>query len=125
MEKSNSKSKKTNQKLNPLSRRKFIARSALTVGAISIIPRHVLGQGFIAPSDKINLGVIGLGKQTNGLAKRFVDSTSAQIVAGCDVWTTKTAAFEKHVGELYAKERNVKRYDGLTSYSDYKELLSR
>jgi len=125
MKKSYSKKKKSNQILTPLSRRKFISRTALTIGAISIVPRHVLGQGFIAPSDKINLGFIGLGKQTNGLARRFVDSTSAQIVAGCDVWTTKTTAFEKHVGKLYAKERKVRKYKGLTSYSDYKELLSR
>ena len=117
--------KSQNQNKQSLSRRGFITKTALTAGAISIIPRHVLGQGFIAPSDKINLGFIGLGKQTRGLASRFVDSTSAQIVAGCDVWTTKTAAFEKHVGKLYAKERKVKKYNGLTSYTDYNELLAR
>lgn len=120
------KKSRSNKKIsNQVSRRKFITRTALTVGAISIVPRHVLGNGFVSPSDKINLGFIGLGKQTNGLAKRFVASTSAQIVAGCDVWTTKTAWFEKHVGELYAKERKVKKYNGITSYTDYKELLDR
>jgi predicted dehydrogenase len=120
------KKSRSDQKVpNQVSRRKFITRTALTIGAISIVPRHVLGNGFVSPSDKINLGFIGLGKQTNGLVRRFVDSTSAQIVAGCDVWTTKTAWFEKHVGKLYAKERKVKKYDGVTSYSDYKELLDR
>ena len=117
--------KKDNQSPKPLSRRKFITNTALTMGAISIVPRHGLGKGFIAPSDKINLGFIGLGKQSDGLARQFVSKTSAQIVAGCDVWTTKTAAFTEHVGKLYAKERKVKKYEGITSYSDYKELLSR
>ena len=68
MKRSNLKKKESKEVLVPLSRRKFITSTALTVGAISIVPRHVLGQGFIAPSDKINLGFIGLGKQTNGLA---------------------------------------------------------
>jgi predicted dehydrogenase len=125
MEESNSKKKKLSQIFSPLSRRKFISKTALTVGAISIIPRHVLGKGFTAPSDKINLGFIGLGKQTNGLANSFVSKTQSQIVAGCDVWTTKTEAFVNHVGRLYAKERKVENYTGITSYADYKELLSR
>ena len=30
-----------------------------------------------------------------------------------------------HVGKLYAKERNVKNFNGITSYSNYKELLAR
>ncbi|MGB5428715.1 MAG: gfo/Idh/MocA family oxidoreductase, partial [Eudoraea sp.] len=47
-----------------LTRRRFIRNSAFTLGAISIIPRHVLGKGFVAPSDKVNLGFIGLGKQS-------------------------------------------------------------
>lgn len=117
--------KKEEENPNPLSRRKFLTKTALTVGAISIVPRHVLGRGFIAPNDKINLGFIGLGKQTNGLAKQFVTNTGAQIVAGCDVWTTKTAAFQKHVGKLYSIERKQKDYKGITSYADYNELLSR
>ncbi|MBD1262521.1 Gfo/Idh/MocA family oxidoreductase [Maribacter polysiphoniae] len=125
MEEPTDTTKKEGENHNPLSRRKFLTNTALTVGAISIVPRHVLGRGFIAPNDKINLGFIGLGKQTNGLAKQFVTNTSAQIVAGCDVWTTKTAAFQKHVGELYSVERKRNDYKGITSYADYNELLSR
>ena len=46
MEKSNSTKKKTDQVKNPLSRRKFITSTVMTVGAISIVPRHVLGRGI-------------------------------------------------------------------------------
>ncbi len=117
--------KKDVKKQNPLSRRKFLTNTALAVGAFSIVPRHVLGRGFIAPNDRINIGFIGLGKQGNGLAGQFVTNTDAQIVAGCDVWTTKTAAFGEYVGGLYAGERKLNGYKGITSYLDYKELLSR
>ena len=110
---------------NKKGRRDFIRTTALSLGAITIIPRHVLGKGFTAPSDKINLGFIGLGKQSRGLASRFTGRTSSQIVAGCDVWTTKTAWFKQHVQNAYAKERKVKDYNGVEVYSEYKELLNR
>ncbi len=40
------------------SRRDFIKNTAIGAIGISIIPRQVLGKVFIAPSDRINLGVI-------------------------------------------------------------------
>lgn len=71
-----------------VSRRSFITKTALAAGAVTIVPRHVLGKGFTAPSDKINLGFIGLGKQSRGLAKNFIKN-DAEIIACSDVWTTK------------------------------------
>jgi hypothetical protein len=45
------------------SRREFTA-AAVSTAAFTIVPRRVLGgPGFTPPSDKINLGVIGLGRQ--------------------------------------------------------------
>ena len=105
-------------------RRSFIRKSAIALGAITIVPRHVLGRGFTAPNDKINLGFIGLGKQSRGLASRFTSMTSAQIVGGCDVWTTKTTWFRSQVQQAYAKERNIESYEGVEVYSEYKELLN-
>ena len=119
-----SKAKQGINELN-LSRRKFIRNTAFTVGAISIIPRHVLGKGFIAPSDKVNLGFIGLGKQSRGLAARFVQNTNAQIIASCDVWTTKNAWFKDHVEKVYAEHRNQSNYNSVNTYLEYRELLDR
>ncbi|MBT8184560.1 MAG: Gfo/Idh/MocA family oxidoreductase [Eudoraea sp.] len=107
------------------SRRNFIRTSALTAAAFTIVPRHVLGRGYTAPSDKINLGFIGLGKQSRGLANRFINRTSSQIVAGCDVWTTKTAWFQNHVQKQYAKDRLADEFNGVEVYGEYKELLDR
>ncbi|MEO9890939.1 Gfo/Idh/MocA family oxidoreductase [Aurantibacter sp.] len=115
-------SKKTN---NDLSRRKFIKRTALTAGAITIVPRFVLGKGFVPPSDKINLGIIGLGKKGGGLAKDFAEKTNVQIVAGSDVWTTKNEWFKGHVEKLYAEKRNQSNYKGVSTTGDYKALLAR
>ncbi len=112
-----------NQKI--LSRRKFVRNSALTLGAISIIPRHVLGQGFTPPSDKINLGYIGLGKQGGILSNKFISNTDAQIVAGSDVWKSKRSAFEDVVSGFYAEKRGQSGYKGVKTYLEYQEVLDR
>lgn len=108
-----------------LSRRKFITGTALSLGAISIIPRHVLGQGFIPPSDKINLGYIGLGKQGGLLANKFVNETAAQIVAGSDVWSSKRDLFKEVVSGFYAQKRGRTGYEGVKTYLEYQEVLDR
>ena len=120
------KSSEANKKAKTnFTRRKFISTSIWSAGAISIIPRHVLGKGFLAPSDRINLGFIGLGKQSRGLASRFIGETEAQIVAGCDVWTTKTAWFENHVNTLYDEKRKATGHKGIETYGEYQKLLNR
>jgi hypothetical protein len=52
--------------------------------AFMIVPRHVLGRGYIAPSDKITLAHIGCG--TEGLREMapLLSSPDIQIVAVCD-----------------------------------------
>lgn len=114
-----------NIKHSTLSRRTFIKNSALIVGGLTIVPRHVLGRGFTAPSDKVNLGFIGLGKQGDILARFFVSNTDVQIVAGAEVWLSKQTWFKDQVEKYYADKRNVNKYNGVSTYKDYQELLAR
>ena len=47
-----------------VNRRQFLTRSATVAAAATILPRHVLGgQGVVAPSDKVNVAIIGVGGQ--------------------------------------------------------------
>ena len=39
------------------------------IAAFTIVPRHVLGNGFIAPSDQLTKGIIGTG----GMGRGHVD----------------------------------------------------
>ena len=74
------------------SRRKFIQQSALATLGFAIVPRFVLGgEGFIAPSDKLNLGFIGAGKQSRSLLNSFKDK--ANIIAAADVDLNKVHYF--------------------------------
>ena len=63
-----------------ISRRQFAAASAFM-----IIPRSVLGgPGQIAPSDRINLACIGLGRQGMAVTMDLLARPDIQVVAVCD-----------------------------------------
>src|SRR5262245_34669336 len=75
--------KKNNKHL--YSRREFTA-AAMTGAALTIVPRHVLGgPGYTPPSDKITLGVIGLGRQGMAVMMNLLQLTEFQVISVCDV----------------------------------------
>lgn len=113
------------ENMSKFSRRKFIRNTALTVGAFTIVPRFVLGKGYTAPSDRVTLGFIGLGRQSGGLANRFTTMTEAQIVAASDVFPGKMKAFQERVAGLYSEHRGIDNYKGLETYLEYEEMLER
>src|SRR3954453_19869370 len=64
-----------------ISRRKFVTTVAATGAALMIVPRHVLGRGFQAPSDTVNVAVVGI----NGMGAVNARAVMSQnIVAICD-----------------------------------------
>mgnify|MGYP006091144281 CR=1 FL=1 len=105
------------------SRRSFIKKSAITFGAFTIVPRHVLGNGFIAPSDKFSLGVIGSGTQSRGLASGFIKMAETQLIAACDVNSKKMAEFNANFFKSVTETDN--NISQLKTYIDYHELLKR
>ncbi|MEC3878395.1 twin-arginine translocation signal domain-containing protein [Parapedobacter sp. 10938] len=51
-------------------RRGFLKTGAAAAAGFMILPRHVLGgTGFIAPSDRLNLGYIGTGRPSFDVEK--------------------------------------------------------
>src|SRR5690606_26368125 len=68
-------------------RRTFVKKATLSAMAVPyIIPSAVRSKSKTAPSDKINLGIIGCG----GLGKANLDACmqdeGVELVAACDVW---------------------------------------
>jgi len=71
-------------------------KTAATAIAFTIVPRHILGQGMTAPSDQLNIAVIGGGGKGCSDAVRAWGDVAANIAAICDVgWTMASRAFEK------------------------------
>ena len=108
---------------NSLSRRSFIGQAATAAAGLTIVPRHVLGNGHVPPSDRIQLGFIGLGRLSGGLSQNFIRQPGCQIVAGCDVWSGKMQWFADHVAGQYREIRGVADYRGMQLFRNYLELV--
>ena len=65
-----------------ISRRKFVTTVAATGAGLTIVPRHVLGRGFQAPSDTVNIATVGIGGMGGSNTRALM---SQNIVALCDV----------------------------------------
>ncbi len=70
---------------NKKSRRKFIKNVGIAGAAITIVPRHVLGRGFVAPSDTFYIGGIGAGGKGYSNLTGCAESKNVKIAALCDV----------------------------------------
>ena len=69
----------------PMNRRKFVELTASAAAAFTIVPRHVLGgKNFIAPSDKITLGYIGMGTQGIRELLPMLMVPEIQVTSVCD-----------------------------------------
>jgi len=90
------------------SRRKFLRSTAVVAAGVTIIPRQVLGRGFIAPSDQLTKGIIGLG----GMGRGHIGLGGTRVVALCDVDQTHLVAAAKMVGA------------GVKTFADYHELIA-
>jgi len=65
------------------SRRDFVGTGATLAMGAMIVPRHVLGgQGYRAPSDKLNIACVGIGGMGMSNMSQML---SENIVAVCDV----------------------------------------
>jgi hypothetical protein len=68
-----------------MNRRDFLAGAAAAT-AFTIVPRHVLGgNGNIAPSEKVNVAIIGTGGQGIVNMKQLFNEPDVQIAALCDI----------------------------------------
>jgi predicted dehydrogenase len=65
-----------------LTRRMFVTDVGLASAGLAIVPRHVLGRGLIAPSDRLNIACVGVGGQGRA---NMINVASQNIVAMCDV----------------------------------------
>ncbi len=66
-------------------RRKFLKNAALSAAGFYIVPRHVLGRGYTAPSDKLNIAGVGVGGKAEVNLPYAWNKGAENIVALCDV----------------------------------------
>lgn len=87
-----------------VSRREFLGAAA----AFTIVPRAVLGgPRFVAPSDRITLGCVGVGAQGTRVMMDFLKLPEVQVIAVCDVNRETSDYSEWGPNELRNKERKL------------------
>ena len=112
-----------------MNRRNFVKNSLKASAATSlgiagfptIVPASVIGKN--APSNRINIGAIGVGRISRDHdMNETIKYDKARIMAVCDVDSKRLADGKKYVNDYYSK-KNGKPYDGVTMYNDHRELL--
>jgi predicted dehydrogenase len=108
---------------HPLTRRQFLK----TTTAAALAAPWALSAAEVAkkgPNDRITLGFIGVGTQGRGLLSNFLGQPNTQVVAVCDVDTTRREHSRKTVDEFYSIKGN-KEYKGCAEHKEFPELIAR
>lgn len=103
-----------------------------------IAPSSILGASRTAPSNRITVGVIGLGAMGTSNLRNFLQQEDAQIVAVCDVHNLHYRDMQSGKGNAlgrepakqlvekhYAEGTKQNTYKGCDTYSDFRELCAR
>ena len=92
------------------------------MGFPAIVPASVFGQ--TAPSNRINVGAIGVGRISRGHDLPGIwQFDQAQIMAVCDLDAKRVDQAKSLINGVYSKKTG-KPYDGVTGYHNYHELLA-
>ena len=103
-----SSTKKTTQQ----TRREFLRGASLATTGFFIVPRHVLGRGFLAPSDRLTVAAIGAGGKGADDLRNFFGSGKVDVAYLCDVDDRQAA-------------NSIKTYTKAKYYKDFREMLDK
>ena len=108
----------TTNTTNP-TRRAFLRKSAAATFGFTVLPSYLaLGkpdkEGNVPPSQRINLGVIGVGGRGSVIVSPLCSGGHAIPVAFCDVYFKAERA-----------TRNLKLWPGLPRFADFRVMLER
>lgn len=121
------------RKLTPqTSRRRFLSQAVtVTAGALTapyLIPASALGRdGNVAPSERITVGMIGLGRQVLAYnLPYFMTQNDCEIVALCDVDRWRLEVSEERTASYYGEQKNrCPKVPNCPRYVDFREVLGR
>ena len=106
-----------------ITRRSFVRNAAVCGVSLMnfpyIIPSSLLGgDGAVAPSNRITLGLIGTGNINTHHRETFLAEKDAHIVAVCDPVTARRESHRDRINQAYGDT-------ACADYRDFRELLAR
>src|SRR6516225_7118157 len=108
-----------------VSRRDFLKGAVAASALPLIVPHAALGFGKKAANDRLTVGFIGMGTQNRGHLNHFLGQKDVQVLAVCDVDTTRRNSARKMVEDRYGKDQKNGQYKACAAYNDFRELLAR
>ena len=120
------------------SRRQFLYRSTLALATAAtgplFLPASALGRGgAVAPSERINMGFIGLGGQGTGhllggawtyVPGGYAARKDVQVLAVCDVRKERRDPAQARCNQVYAEKFGQAGYNSVQAYNDFREVLA-
>ncbi|MBI5864065.1 MAG: Gfo/Idh/MocA family oxidoreductase [Planctomycetes bacterium] len=107
-------------------RRVFLRGAGVAALAPYFVPAAALGKaGRAAPSERITIGLIGIGNMGSGHLSNILAHRELQLVAVCDVDAVKRKSAKEKTEKNYAKERESGTYKGCDEYNEFERLLER
>jgi len=122
------------EKTNEPGRRRFLTTAA-SAAAATILPRHVLGgRGYVAPSDKVNVAIIGVGGQGRTNTRALFQEADCQVIAladPCEEWDLSPYYYGGKGGRGPVRAEIEEHYSEQTPnfkcavYHDFREMLEK
>ena len=108
---------------NKTSRRLFLKQTAFAAAMPTIISSTALGRGKTPPpSERVNIGFIGVGGRASSLLRETLQNDHAQVVAVSDCFESKRQKALKKISDAYTKQGRIAN---ATGYADFREMLAR
>src|SRR5690606_5314018 len=117
------------------SRRDFMKASALSAAGFMIVPRHVLGgKNFVAPSDKVNIAIVGAGGRGRQNTESLLKLDDVQVTAIADpasYWNLADFYYRFEAGRGPVKKVVEEHYKKktptfkVTEYMDFREMMEK
>jgi len=122
-----------------LNRRTLLRHGAGALASAAVLPTLIPvaalgGKSRTAPSERVNMGFIGLGGQGTGhllggawtyIPGGYITRNDVQVVAVCDVRRERLTRAWKRCNEIYAQRFDRPDYDGVQAYDDFRDVLAR
>jgi predicted dehydrogenase len=107
-----------------ISRRQFVKALAAAGAAGPLLLTSRLYSADPPPSERINLGFIGVGTMGRGHLGAFLGRKEVQVVAVCDVVAERRDAAKKTVDDHYGKQKGKDDFKGCKAFNDFRDLLA-
>ncbi len=109
-----------------LSRRQFVAGALAAAAAPAIIPASALGlDNQLAPSERITIGMLGMGNRGTDSWRAMRPLPDHQVVAIAECRRDRALLAQKSINDFYAGRVGQQQFQGCNIYNDFRELLAR